>query len=87
MEDRAAGEITEEGHEDGNGGGRGNQSRSKGGADREGRAGERGAPRPLSLFVTSTPVRLVLRVVKPSPYLRRTDAATQVGRGEFHEGR
>ena len=45
MEDRAAGEITEEGHENGNGGGRGNPSPSTGGADREGRARERGAPR------------------------------------------
>ena len=61
MEDRAAEEITAEGHEDGNGGGRGDPSRSKGSADREGRARERGAPRPLSLFVTPTPVRLVPR--------------------------
>ena len=59
VEDRAAKEITGDGHEEGKGGGRGDLSPGKGGAYREGRAGGRGAPRPLTQ--PHTPMRSVPR--------------------------
>ena len=65
VEDRAAKEITGDGHEEGKGGGRGDLSPGKGGAYREGRAGGRGAPRPLTQ--PHAPMRSVPRG-KTSPH-------------------